>query len=158
NEALLRRSISANLRVGSEESLQNLIAFSGMEGAPVAMRTEALDALGTWTRPSILDRVDGRYRGEIKREISPVQDAAGEHLIGLLSHPEKDIRKQTAAVIGKLEIAAAAPYLLQLLKEDNQAEVRVASLRSLAVLEGDHKDQAIQQALSDKDKEVRVAG
>ncbi|MEX2591316.1 MAG: HEAT repeat domain-containing protein [Anditalea sp.] len=158
DEALLRRAINANLRVGSGEALQNLIDYSGLESAPLAMRTEALEALGTWARPSVLDRVDGRYRGEIERDLSPVKAAAADRLIGLLSHHEAEIRLHSARVIGKLGISAAVSGLLSLLKGDSDAEVRVASLGSLAALEGGHKDQAIKQALSDRDKEVRVAG
>ena len=158
NEPLIRRAISANLRVGSEEAMKNLLEYSTRDGAPLAMRTEALDALGTWAKPSVLDRVDGRYRGEFERDLSLVQTASTDHLIQLLSHREEGIRLHSAMVIGKLEISDAVPQLLSLLKGDKEAEVRVASLRSLAVLEGGHQDQAIEQALSDPDKDVRVAG
>ena len=68
NEALLRRAINANLRVGTPEAMQNLINYAAKEGSPVAMRAEALDALSTWAKPSVLDRVDGRYRGVIQRD------------------------------------------------------------------------------------------
>src|SRR5690606_617985 len=61
NEALIRRAISANLRVGSDKAMRNLISYSSRAEATVAMRTEALQALGTWPKPSVFDRVDGRY-------------------------------------------------------------------------------------------------
>src|SRR5690606_36875970 len=61
NEALIRRAINANLRVGSAEALDNLIDYAGKDSAPVGMRTEALQSIGTWTNPSVLDRVDGRF-------------------------------------------------------------------------------------------------
>src|SRR5690606_41941491 len=44
------------------------------------------------------------------------------------------------------------------LKSGRRADVKSASLTALVVLEGNHKDQAIQQALSDQDRSVRVAG
>src|SRR5690606_2161490 len=67
NEALIRRAINANLRVGSPEAMQQLLIYATKSGAPIALRAEALEALGTWAHPSVLDRVDGRYRGEAKR-------------------------------------------------------------------------------------------
>ena len=39
------------------------------------MRVEAIDALSTWTKPSVLDRVDGRFRGEITRDV-PIMDVS----------------------------------------------------------------------------------
>src|SRR5690606_8692106 len=75
NEALIRRAINANLRVGSADAMQHLLAYSAKATVPVAMRTEALHALGTWAKPSVVDRVDGRYRGVIEREFAAVRIA-----------------------------------------------------------------------------------
>src|SRR5690606_37384058 len=61
NEALVRRSINANLRAGSDEGINNLIAYASRESNPAAMRAEGLAALSTWAKPSVVDRVDGRY-------------------------------------------------------------------------------------------------
>jgi quinoprotein glucose dehydrogenase len=158
NEALIRRSINANLRVGTREALNNLIAYAEKETAPVAMRREALQSIGTWTKPSVLDRVDGRFRGEITRELAPVQQATSTSLSRLLSHQEPQLRLEAAKVMGQLKISEGVPGLLAKLKNDRNAEVKIASLHALVVLEGDHKNQAIEQALSDQDKNVRVAG
>ena len=35
NEALIRRSINANLRVGTEKAMQNLVDYAPKEGNPV---------------------------------------------------------------------------------------------------------------------------
>src|SRR5690606_23937912 len=91
NEALIRRAINANLRVGTAEALDNLIAYAEKETAPIAMRTEALQSIGTWAQPSVLDRVDGRFRGEITRELAPVQKAASIFLNRLLSHQDAQL-------------------------------------------------------------------
>ena len=158
NEALVRRAINANLRVGTEESLQNLISYSEREGVPLHLRTEALEAIGTWPKPSVLDRVDGRYRGEVTREISPVRSAASGSVLKLLSSKDSDIRLHAVNVIGKLKIEEGAPHLLEVMKRDRDSRVRVASLRSLSRLQGSQMDEIIQQALSSSDKELRVAG
>jgi len=158
NEALIRRAINANLRVGNAEALNILIAYAGTEAAPVAMRVEALQTIGTWAKPSVLDRVDGRFRGAVEREVAPVQAAASDFLNQLLSHREAALRLEAAKVMGQLQITQGIQGLLAHLQRDDDPEVRIASLKALVVLEGTHKDQAIQQALSDQDKNVRVAG
>src|SRR5690606_1375733 len=45
SEAILRRAISANLRVADERSMSNLLAFIADENAALTMREEAMAAL-----------------------------------------------------------------------------------------------------------------
>src|SRR5258706_740617 len=158
NEALLRRAISANLGSGSEKSMQNLIQYALREGSPVNMRAEAVDALSTWTKPSVLDRVDGRYRGVIARDPVPVKQNAGDVLIKLLVHKELPLRISAAKAIAKLKVPNASSQLFASLKNDREAILRVEALRALAEFNDNRIGDAIRQALSDKDKSVRIAG
>lgn len=158
NEALLRRAISANLRVGSAESMQNLINYSLREGSPVEMRAEAMDALSTWAKPSVLDRVTGRYRGVVERDAQLVREKTADAMIQLLAHKELPLRLSAVKAIGKLKIEQGAPQLFAHLKNDAQAKVRVEALEALALMEYDQIGQAIEQALSDQEKSVRIAG
>jgi quinoprotein glucose dehydrogenase len=158
NEALLRRAIGANLRVGTDKSMQNLIDYAGKAGAPAAMRAEALAALGTWAKPSVLDRVDGRYRGELKRDVAPVKAKTSGALAQLTSDKEPAVRQAAVKAIGKLHIETASGPLLARLKTDNQARVRVEALLALTALNDKQIGDAIRIALADKDKSVRVTG
>ena len=72
SEPLLRRAINASLRVGGEAELEMLIAFANRGDISNELKAEALATIGTWANPSVLDRVDGRYRGEINRDSAPV--------------------------------------------------------------------------------------
>jgi len=63
SEALLRRAISANLRLGTSAAKQRLTNFAAKAGLTSKMRTEALAALDVWAHPSPFDRVDGSYLG-----------------------------------------------------------------------------------------------
>jgi quinoprotein glucose dehydrogenase len=153
----LRRAINANLRVGTPEAMQNLINYARKEGSPVAMRAEALDALSTWAKPSVLDRVDGRYRGVIQRDPQVVRKASAEPLTNLLTHQEQPLRMSAIRAVSKLRIQQASPVLFARLKEDKDPKVRVEALRALASLEDKQISKAIEQALSDQEKSVRVA-
>ena len=158
NEPFLRRAINANLRVGGEEAMQNLIDFSLAEERPVAMRVEAIRALSIWDDPSVLDRVDGRYRGEIERNPSPVRREAADPLITLLNHKEKDLRLNAVRALATLGVREGQDQIHNLLEQDSEAEVRVAALDALAVLKNVELEEAIRQALSDNEKIVRVKG
>ncbi|MFD3000611.1 HEAT repeat domain-containing protein [Pontibacter toksunensis] len=158
NEALLRRAINANLRVGSEQAMQNLIDYSQKEGAPAEMRAEAIAALSTWAKPSVLDRVDGRYRGVIERDPAMVRGKAADALIKASGNAEAPVRLSAVKAIGKLNIAQASPQLFARLKDDKEAEVRIEALRALASVKDAQIGKAIEQAISDPEKNVRVAG
>lgn len=158
NEALIRRAISASLRTGTDKSMQNLILYALREDSPVNMRAEAIEALSTWARPSVLDRVDGRYRGEVSRDPASVKSKSADALIQLTSHKELPLRLRAVKAIGKLKIDQGAAQLFTRLKSDREPEVRVEALRALAAMNNDRVDDAIKQALADKDKTVRIAG
>ncbi|WP_026462902.1 HEAT repeat domain-containing protein [Adhaeribacter aquaticus] len=157
NEPLIRRAINANLRVGTSEAMQNLINYAAKEGNPVAMRAEAMDALSTWAKPSVLDRVDGRYRGVINRDVNLVKSKAGNTYTTLLAHQELPVCMSAVKAISRLKLAEASPQLFDRLKNDKQPAMRIEALRTLASLESKQISKAIEQALSDSEKTVRVA-
>jgi putative heme-binding domain-containing protein len=157
-EALIRRSINANLRTGTDAAMQNLIGYAMKESNPQKMRAEAIDALSTWAKPSVLDRVDGRARGAITRDASAVKNKTGEAFIQLLNNKDTLVRLSAVKAVNKLGITQGAATLFALLKNDKNAEVKVEALKALASLHHLLVEQAIQIALKGKDKSVRVAG
>jgi putative heme-binding domain-containing protein len=158
NEALLRRAINANLRVGTEKAMQNLVAYAQREDSPAKMRAEAVEALSTWAKPSVVDRVDGRYRGVVTRDPQPLKKEAAPVLAKLIGHQDQLLRLGAIKAVGKLDVAGNSDALFTRLKEDKQAEVRVAALRALAATEDKQIGKAIEAALADPEKSVRVAG
>lgn len=158
SEPLLRRAINANLRWGTEEAFNNLLTYAGQEKAPEAMRVEAIAALSTWNSPSVLDRVDGWYRGEFNRDIVAFQASAAKVLLGLTKSNSHIIREEAVMALGELKISEGSLPLLTILSKDNDADVRAQSLRALAKIPESPMDKAIEQALSDKERSVRVVG
>lgn len=158
SEPLIRRAVNANLRVGTTQAMQNLIAYVKQENAPISMRVEAMQALSTWSRPSVLDRVDGRYRGKIERDALEIRQASTETLMKLLENNEPAIRLSAVNALGKLQIVSSGERLYTLLDSDKDSAVREASLRALADLNWEGKNKAIERALADREKNVRVAG
>ena len=158
NEALLRRAINANLRVGTAEAMQTLIDYSQKDGAPVAMRAEAVDALSTWAKPSVLDRVDGRYRGVIQRDPAVVKTKTANGLVSLLSSPDVALRLSATKAIARLNLTEGSAPLFSRLTDDKEATARIAALQALVSMNDKQVSKAIETALADSDKSVRVAG
>jgi HEAT repeat protein/glucose/arabinose dehydrogenase/mono/diheme cytochrome c family protein len=158
NEAFVRRAINANLRLGTEENLQNLISYMNDEKAPVVLRSEAMDALSTWAKPSVLDRVDGRYRGEVTRDAAPVRKASMASLLQLLIAKDSTLREHAALAFSKLEVDDAAAQILAQLQKEPAASARIEMVKALVKMKGNHLDQTIRLAMNDKEKSVRAVG
>ncbi len=155
NEALLRRAINANLRVGTELALQRLIDFSKNDSAPSAMRAEAIATISTWAKPSVFDRVDGRYRGEVERDPTPVKALLAQEIPALLNDPDVAIKVASINAAGKLNVKETSSTLLTLLRSHGNEQVRAAAMASIAKLDVAALSEALKIGLSDKDKSVR---
>ena len=158
NEPLIRRVISANQRVGKEENLNQVLAFLGKSDIPVALRMEALATLGTWAKPSLVDRVDGRFRGEVKRDPSLIRDKVKPVLISSAADRIEQVRIEAIKAIGKLEISETANLLLAKMKSDPSDQVKISALNALVAMNTSNLGEAISLAMSDNNQSVRVAG
>lgn len=157
NEALLRRAISANLRVGTADAAARLAEFASRSSAPEGMRAEALDALAVWSQPSVLDRVDGAYLGPAENDVDDARDAA-EPLVGALLAGGTDVVKvATARMAALLELESAEPHLMARLRSGDVPEVRIAALEALFELESPSIEDAVRTALGDDDQGVRMS-
>jgi quinoprotein glucose dehydrogenase len=160
-EPLLRRAISANLRLGTSAAAKRVAAFGADSSRPAVVRVEAVSALGVWSAPSPLDRVDGFHLGSAMqqpREGSAARDAVLQ-MIDALPKGEStpEMRAALAQAAGQLEITEAVPMLTAQLKGDPAVEVRLASLRALQALKVKDADEVMKIALADKDPAVRKA-
>ena len=160
-EALIRRAVSANLRVGTSEAAERVAAFAADTSRAPQMRVEAISALGVWTAPSPLDRVDGYYigaEGGQSRDGAAARAAVQRMIAGPAEGKSTaEMRVALAEAAGRLEVREAAPTLNAQLKSDPSSEVRIASLRALQALKVSDIEQVMNVALADKDSAVRKA-
>ena len=124
------------------------------------MTVEAIGALGVWTAPSTLDRVDGMYLGP-SAQAGRSGSAAGAAVLELMKSASikesAAIRAALAEAAGRLSVKAAAPMLLAQLRADTSADVRLASLRALQALKAGNMDELMRVAVADSDPRVRRA-
>ena len=156
DEAFVRRAINANLRIGTEQALQNVIDYVSTSKGPEAMIHEAIDVIGVWSEPSVLDRVDGRYRGEMKRSLEMVQSLAGSTLQEAISDGSDGIRQAGARAMGYLQLQNAGEQLLRLVKNDPSEQVRVEALTALSNISGPDIASGLTAAFNDQSETVRV--
>ena len=84
-DAILRRVVNANYRIGNEASALALAKFGATAEVPSAFRVQALQQLGAWENPPRLDRVMGLHRPLPKRDPAVVETALRPVLAFLLN-------------------------------------------------------------------------
>lgn len=157
SEPLLRRAINACLRVGGTKELETLVAFAQREDVASPIRAEALATLASWPEPSVTDRVDGRYRGEIKRDPAEVIAKVSEPAGTLLRSREDEVTIAAAKMISELGVQGYESELASLLQRHASAPVRVAALQALHKLNYQRLEDAARRAMEDRDGSVRAA-
>jgi quinoprotein glucose dehydrogenase len=157
SEALLRRGINACLRVGGDKELDILMSFAKREDVAPAIRGEALATIGTWPNPSVLDRVDGRYRGKIQRDPAPIVSKVKDNVAPFLKSTNPDVVAGAANMLSELGIADYNAELEKIMKQNNSAAVRSATLVALHKLKYEKIQDVIKNGMNDKDASVRTA-
>ncbi|SHK44759.1 putative membrane-bound dehydrogenase domain-containing protein [Maribacter aquivivus] len=157
SEPLLRRAINAALRVGGDEQLDMLINFAKRRNVSSDLRGEALAALGTWNNPSLLDRVDGRYRGEIIRENSQLEEKIKKDIPSFLKERQPEILIGISKTLSAIGMHSYNNELYYIFKSNKSPEVRSAVLNALGQLNFDEMEAAMSIGMQDKNEEVRTA-
>lgn len=157
SEPLLRRAINAALRVGSDEALQDLIDFAKKESVSNVLRGEALSALSTWNKPSVLDRVDGRYRGEIIRDNSQLKDRLEKEIPIFLEQRNPEILIGVAKALSAVGIDSYNDKLFNIFRNSKNPDVRATILSALGNLNYGRMEVAMSLGMKDTNEEVRTA-
>ncbi|MEO0338671.1 MAG: HEAT repeat domain-containing protein [Bacteroidota bacterium] len=155
NEALIRRVINANVEVGEQTNWERLLKYTQKSDAPAVMRAEALAALSTWAKPSVFDRVDGRYRGPMERDAEAVKTAAAPILASTLAEGSNEVKIAAMQAAGRLGAKDLGQSCFGLLTQSSDATVRSEALKALQKLEYPELEKALAMALEDNAKEVR---
>lgn len=157
DEALLRRAISANLRLGDPDSAKRLAAFAQRRNIGGELRAEGIDSLAAWLKPLVLDRVQGVHRGLPARDRALVVAAVGPALETLLFGKSKSVQAASARLIAALELPEWVERLTTVAADPQRdATLRSVALGALETLKAPTLGAAVDKALTDPDGGVRV--
>jgi quinoprotein glucose dehydrogenase len=154
-DAVLRRAISANYRLGAKDNAEAVASFAGNPLAETSLRAEALAELDEWNAPGPIDRVTGEYRPLETRQV----DIAGlvRPWIESLFASSPEVRAATAKLVTHHVISEAQPYLTEILKDvkNSDAALRVIALKGLQALKSPNLVKSVEFGLTDADPTVR---
>ncbi|MBP7143465.1 MAG: c-type cytochrome, partial [Opitutaceae bacterium] len=126
DEAVARRTINANLRLGTVESAARLLAYSLNDSVPLDYRTEALDALRMWQDPPALDLVDGCARTFRMR---PIAGLLSSRLGELLAIRQPALKSLGIRIMIAFSLEASPDQIAAIVMDDGAA----ADQRALAL-------------------------
>ncbi|MFM7020575.1 MAG: HEAT repeat domain-containing protein, partial [Aquirufa sp.] len=156
SEPLIRRAINACLRVGTAKEIDYLVTYIQRQDIPDALRAEGIATLGTWGSPSVLDRVDGRYRGILDRKASDVVDKVAGIVPAFLKSKNPEVLFATGQLIAELGIQNAKSEQTQLFLNHPSPKVRAGQLSSLTALNDVNLPLLLQKGIEDVDRNVRA--
>ena len=143
-DALLRRVIDANYRLGGAENASAVIGIALNANASGAIRSEALAALKEWAEPGPRDRVTGFWRPLPKRDAAIPRAVVEAGLTDLLAKTSGKLQTEAVDVIAKLEVKADEQQFADWVADPKKdVNLRGAALRYL----GDRKSKLFAAAL-----------
>jgi quinoprotein glucose dehydrogenase len=157
-DALVRRVMNANFRLGQKEHAERVLKFATNASLSESLRVEALEELKMWDAPSPLDRVLGAWRPIAdKRDAGFIANLLRSQLGGIISGSES-VQKLGAELAAKYGIQEVEPVLVAVAKDVSKATIsRVAALHALDQLKAKSLADLAATSLEDKTPEVRVA-
>lgn len=157
DDALVRRALNANFRLGQPENAQRIATFAASGSSSVDRRLDALTLLSDWATPGKLDRVTNEYRPLEDRSGEPAVVALKGNLPELLAS-EDAISQKAIEVAANLGIQEVAPILKDVIADQTRSgKSRASALLSLFKLEGAAVRSLIDKASEDQQPEVRAA-
>jgi len=158
DDALLRRVLNANFRLGTAENAVAVANFAARKDAPEAMRLEALAMLKDWEKPSPKDRVLNFWRPLEPRSSELAVAALKPALPRILTGSDK-VRTAAAKLAAAFGMKEIQPVLIGLLDDPNQAgQTRADALAALAALDTPNLAELVDKALADaSEPRVRAA-
>ena len=156
SEALMRRAINAASRLGTISALDLLVEFAQQEEVSMALKVETMAAMSHWADPSLLDRVDGRFRGAQVRDNQVLKDKL-KSMVSLLDVSEPaDLNMALMQMFASVGELAAADKIVDLLEKSDDQAVQVSAIRALGQLNYERLEQIVVDAMRDGSALVRA--
>ncbi len=155
-DALLRRVMNANFRLGQIENAEVVAEMAANSKFPSHLRLEAMMQLLMWDEPSVFDRVINIHRPLEKRSTELASAAVRKHLSAMLAGKPK-LKTQAIKLAAKYEVRNIAAYLKDVFNgRDHSSEMRVEALSALDAVNADGLISLLDSAVQDKSDQVRA--
>jgi len=155
-DALTRRALAANFRLGTAEAAVRVARIAASASAPDPLRLEAIEELKLWRSEVLLDRVTGEYRPRPAADEAHVSGAL-RPILGGLFRGSDSVRKAASDLAAAYGIKEVEPVLAETLLDRGLAgSTRAAALQALVSLKAAKAGDLARSSLEDSDPLVRI--
>ena len=156
-EAITRRLLSANLRVGRPENVERLVDYALDTTKSDAMRSEALLCLRDWNRRPFVDRVEGRVRVLSKRDDGLARRLVEANLQKLFKASDGEVLAELIRLCERLQIKLGAGPLLVIAQSDSQElAARVQAVQSIEGKGEEAVTRSLLELTKNKEPQIQV--
>ncbi|CAN0359008.1 unnamed protein product, partial [Laminaria digitata] len=156
NEALMRRILNANLRLGKSENAATVLSFYQSGVGDSEMQKEAEDILLSWTQPPVLDRVERRYRVLPERDPAIITDLLNDQLSSLLGSNSKSERS-SLKLLRHYDIALDPKVLQKRLADNSRSTEERIDIFNVLIAQPKQNKAALATAFKSNDTTLRIA-
>lgn len=163
NEALLRRIINANFRLGTTENASRILGLVRNENLSTRIRTEAIRSLGDWFEPSPLDRVLGWHRPVTRAPETDKNTSSGQtvqalferELPSLLNELDDQLSEELGQAMARLGIVLQDDQVVATISDTSKpVSQRLAAIAALSDLDQERFENGIRLALDSGNAEI----
>lgn len=156
-DALLRRVLNANYRLGQPENAEAVSRVVLNARVSLGMRTEALQMLADWSEPNPRDRVTGFWRALPQRDPAIVRKVLNEFAMPILTQSTGTLQIAAIQLVTRLNIPIDDETFFAWVGErDRDVTQRVAALHLLAARKDPRLSSVLDEALQDGQPLFRV--
>jgi quinoprotein glucose dehydrogenase len=158
SEALWRRVINANFRLGQAKHAKALVDVLANKQIPETMRLEALACLVEWHAPGPRDRVIGHWRPLPARNADFVPRLFEEHLAAILGNSTGKLQTELARAVGSLKLKTDdATFVGWVRDPQKSAELRIEALNLLSLRKNKELATLVDESLQGDQPRLRAA-
>lgn len=156
----MRRSLHANYRLGKLEHAMALSEFAASTNLAPELRADAIELLGRWAEAPKRDLFLGLWRPLPDRDARAASITFRSEVPALVQAGLPEVRMAAIKTAARLQLDSLGPDLARIFTNRNEnAVVRVESLRALSALNHPALGSALKFAALETDPEIRkVAG
>lgn len=157
DDALVRRCLNANFRLGGKEQASRLCLFVTQANRSADRRLQALDHLSNWGNPSPIDAVIGQHRLIGKRTNQDAANAVRQNLALVMGTDNPKVNAKAGETAAKLGITEVAANLQKVISESKNQALRAGALVSLYRLKKKEVSDLVIKSCSDPSPLFRSA-
>jgi quinoprotein glucose dehydrogenase len=157
DQALLRRVIAANVRLGDSTNARKLVEIGNSPSVPAPLRAEAIRGLANWATGRPRDPIVGVWRPIESHEPLHAANAFMPYAARLVEEKDPEVALAAIEAAGALKSKPAGDSLMAIVSNPKaDGRIRVEAILALESMDAAELAEIVDASLNDKDDRLRA--